>query len=391
MKLLHVVSSLDPAGGGPPMVATRLAAAQAALAHEVHLLSYSTPPARQRIDDMIRSLPHHQLLQYHFIEPGGKFDRFTAGSAYREALFIESTDMVHLHGVWDPILPAVAKAARERKVPYVVAPHGMLDPWSMRQRQLKKKLALLLGYRKMLDQAAFLHVLNSDEKELIDVPGLHQRRVVIPNGIFLEEIDPIPPADAFHSSHPSLRGQPYVLFLSRLHFKKGLDYLADAFAICAARNPNLQLVVAGPDDGAQADFQSRIATSNLTDRVHIVGALYGRDKIAALAGAACFCLPSRQEGFSLAICEALACARPVVISRECHFPEVSEVHAGHIVELIPQKIADAILDVVENPPQASEMGQAGRKLVESRFTWPKIAELSIRSYDEAISPSSTRR
>jgi glycosyltransferase involved in cell wall biosynthesis len=258
----------------------------------------------------------------------------------------------------------------------------MLDPWSMRQRRTKKQIALLLGYRRMLDRAAFLHVLNSDEKNLLEPRNLHDRRQVIPNGIFLEELSPMPARDAFHHQLPEIAGKPYVLFLSRLHYKKGLDFLADAFAICASTNPELQLVVAGPDDGARLDFQQRIDRAGLTNRTHIVGPLYGPQKLAALRGAACFCLPSRQEGFSMAIAEALACEIPVVISKDCHFPEVAQVKAGFVVNLDASEIAKAILKIVNNPILAAEMGRAGRQLIESRFTWARVAEESIQAYEK---------
>src|SRR5436305_12357779 len=125
----------------------------------------------------------------------------------------------------------------------------------------------------MLDRATLLHVLNRDEKELHEPRDLHDRRQVIPNGIFLEELQPMPARDAFYRERSELAGRPYVLFLSRLHYKKGLDYLADAFAICASSKPDLQLVVAGPDDGAQADFQQRIDRAGLSSRTHVVGPL----------------------------------------------------------------------------------------------------------------------
>jgi glycosyltransferase involved in cell wall biosynthesis len=194
----------------------------------------------------------------------------------------------------------------------------------------------------------------------------------------------MPAKDAFHQARPELGGKPYVLFLSRLHYKKGLEFLADAFAICAASHPDLQLVVAGPDDGALADFERRIDENNLKNRTHIVGPLYGADKLAALRGASVFCLPSRQEGFSVAIAEAMACEIPVVVSKDCHFPEVAEVKAGFVVNLDPREIAHAILEVVNNPQLAQQMGQAGRNLIESRFTWPRVAEQTIKAYERAI-------
>lgn len=385
MKILHVITTLDPAAGGPPAVVTRLAAAQAALGHEVHVASYEAPAAAERIAAYWKTVPHHQQVTSHRIIANGRVERVTAGTAARELRGLTpSMNVIHLHGIWDPILKAAAGVATDAKTPYVIAPHGMLDPWSMRQRRMKKQIALKLGYRGMLDRAAFLHVLNADERNLLEPRDLHDRRVVIPNGIFLEELQPMPAKDAFHLARPQLDGKPYVLFLSRLHYKKGLDYLADAFAICAMSHPDLQLVVAGPDDGALADFQQRIDQKSLKNRTHIVGPLYGPQKLAALRGATCFCLPSRQEGFSVAIAEAMACEVPVVVSKDCHFPEVAEVKAGFVVNLNPQEIAAAILEIVNNLPLAQRMGQAGRNLIESRFTWPRVAEQSIAAYQRAL-------
>jgi glycosyltransferase involved in cell wall biosynthesis len=385
MRILHVIATLDPAAGGPPAVVMRLAAGQAALGHELHIVSYEAPAAAERIAAYWKTIPRHERVTSHRIMSNGRAGRFTAGAAAAELKrLIPSMDVIHLHGIWDPILKSAAGIAARANVPYVIAPHGMLDPWSMRQRRVKKQIALLLGYRRMLERAAFLHVLNADEKDLLEPRDLHGRREVIPNGIFLEELTPMPARDAFHQARPELGGKPYVLFLSRLHYKKGLDFLADAFAICAASHPNLQLLIAGPDDGARADFEQRIDQKNLKDRVHVVGPLYGPQKLAALRGASVFCLPSRQEGFSVAIAEAMACEIPVVVSKDCHFPEVAEVQAGFVVNLDPQEIAQSILRIIDNPPLALRMGQAGRELIESRFTWPRVAEQSIAAYQSAL-------
>src|SRR5439155_25908304 len=109
--------------------------------------------------------------------------------------------------------------------------------------------------------------------------------------VFLEEVEPVPATTAFTEPRPALVGRPYVLSLGRLHYKKGLDVLAEAFRLVAARCPEARLVVAGPDDGAKVDFERRVAAMDLTERVHLVGPLFGAAKWAALAGAACFCLP----------------------------------------------------------------------------------------------------
>jgi glycosyltransferase involved in cell wall biosynthesis len=166
-----------------------------------------------------------------------------------------------------------------------------------------------------------------------------------------------------------------------LHFKKGLDYLADAFALAANSVPRLRLVVAGPDDGAREPFVQQIARLGLTDRTHVVGPLYGGDKIAAFVDAAAFCLPSRQEGFSVAVTEALACGIPVVISDQCHFPEVQEVGAGRVVPCDAKATGDALSQVLADASAAQRMGDAGAKLIRERFTWPKVAELTMKTYE----------
>ena len=172
---------------------------------------------------------------------------------------------------------------------------------------------------------------------------------VIPNGVNLEEFEPPPDPAIFRRQLPALGDRPYILFLSRLHYKKGLDFLADAFRIVAATRADVQLVVAGPDDGAQTEFERRIAGAGLSDRVHVPGPIYGPEKLSAVAGAACFVLPSRQEGFSVAILEALACGTPAVVSEECHFPEVAEVEAGEVVPLDAVAVAAALNRVLADP------------------------------------------
>jgi glycosyltransferase involved in cell wall biosynthesis len=360
MRIAHVIRSLDPRGGGPQTVATRLATAQARLGHRVTLVAGEGPAIPP--EGWLPALPGPRPAVQE-CDPDA--------AAY---------DVLHLHGVWDRILYRTAAAARKRGTPYVVTPHGMLDPWSLAQKRWKKRLALALGYRAMLDGAAALHLLNADELRLIAPLRLRAPGAVLPNGVFLEEIDPLPPPAAFADTHPDVAGRPYILFVGRLHYKKGLDYLADAFRIVAARSPEVRLVVAGPDDGARAEFERRVGGAELAGRVSVVGPLYGAAKWAALVGAACFCLPSRQEGFSVAVVEALACRTPAVVSEACHFPEVGEAGAGAVVPLDPDRIADALDVYLRDRGARDRAGAAGRRLVEERFTWPQVAARSLDLY-----------
>jgi glycosyltransferase involved in cell wall biosynthesis len=346
------------------MVATRLATAQARLGHAVTLIA----------GDHCATVPGEWLPQVPGPAPSVSLGTPTLKDV------VANIDALHLHGVWDSILFRAARAARSRGVPYVITPHGMLDPWSLAQKRWKKRLALALGYKAMLNRAAVLHLLNADERRLIAPLGLRAPKQVLANGIFLEEIDPIPSRDAFAANHPELAGRDYIVFIGRLHQKKGLDYLADAFRLVNTQLPDARLVVAGPDDGARNDFEQRITNAKLSDRVIMTGPLYGARKWMALAGAACFCLPSRQEGFSVAVLEALACRVPVVVSEACHFGEVANAGAGTETPLDPQRIAQALCRYLRDPKLRQSAGIAGRCLVEEQYTWPKIAERSVDLY-----------
>ncbi len=368
MRIIHVIATLDPAQGGPPVIAENLAKAQCALGHDVCLAAevLASGPIR-RIQ-----LPRHGSI--------GLFRQPTQEllDVFREA------DVLHIHGVWEPVLPAVARAARQLGRPYVFTPHGMLDPWSLAQKKWKKKLALAMGYRRMLNGAGALHLGNEDERKLLEPLRLRPPYELISNGIFLDELDPPPDPRIFRSRQPGPGDKPYVLFLSRLHYKKGLDLLADAFAGVADKHPGVDLVVAGPDGGEEQSFRQRIDRLGLTSRTWVTGALYGAEKWSVLAGALVFCLPSRQEGFSIAILEALACRVPVVISDQCHFPEVAEAGAGLVVPLNADAVAKALDLVLANAAERTRMGKAGRELVESRYTWPKVAEQLVTLYHRVV-------
>jgi glycosyltransferase involved in cell wall biosynthesis len=367
------------------MVAARLAAAQAALGCQLQIVSYRFPDAQARINASLNTIPNIAGVKLEYFPPLTRAERFLARGARRRLVPIVSQfDVFHLHGVWDPLIRAVGALAVKCGKPFVLTPHGMLDPWALAQKTWKKRLALMLGYRRMLNDAAFLHFLNADERALAERLHFTSPTRVLPNGIFLEELDPLPDKGAFRAAHPEIAGARLVLFLSRLHYKKGLDFLADAFAIVSREFADAHLVVAGPDDGAKASFQSQIARLGIADRVHLVGPIYAAQKLAALRDCDCFCLPSRQEGFSLAVTEAMACEAPVVISTECHFPEVKESGAGIIAPLNAGAIAAAIASVLRDPPAARQMGRNGRNLVVSRFTWPKVAKEMIDNYRQVM-------
>ena len=381
MKIIHVIAAIDPKYGGLQAVAMRLAAAQAGLGLDVHIVSHGDAAIEAQVKEIGRSIPHFEHVHWHLLPPAGSMETLFCFSGRRvlKAL-LKDASFMHIHGVWEPFLLYASKLARAAGVPYCICPAGMLDHWSLGQRSWKKKIALMLCYRKMLNEAAFLHLLNIDEMAAVAPLKFHARNLIIPNGVFAEEFDPLPARGHFKRKIALANGRRYILFLSRLHVKKGIDILASAFAAICETYVDVDLVVAGPPGGAEGQFMHLVNKLNIRNRVFMVGAIYGEAKLQAMVDADCFCLPSRQEGFSMAITEALACATPVVITDQCHFPEVGSADAGVIVAVDAAEVAKGLATVLSNPAKARTMGENGRRLVLEKFTWPSIAQATLEGY-----------
>ena len=219
MKFVHVITSIDPDKGGPQAVVMRLAAAQASLGHDVHVVSQADDRTLAQVSRLGGMIPGFANIVWHILPPAGMVEAILCLKA--RALLtrvLADAQHMHLHGVWEPILVCVATIAARNDVSYCVCPAGMLDIWSLAQKSRKKRLALALGCRRMLDNAAFIHALNSDEVALMRPLGLKAPAEIIPNGIFVEEFEHLPSAQDFASLIGLPSDRRFVLFLSRLHF-----------------------------------------------------------------------------------------------------------------------------------------------------------------------------
>lgn len=383
MRIVHLIESLNPAGGGPPVIAASIAAAQAKLGHEVTLLAYDDGAARSATEQLIAETPGFDGVRHVALPREGRLAKLS-GRAVRQWLGEHGgeTDALHLHQVWEPCLPAAAAWARSRGVPYFVLVNGMLHPWSLAQSRLKKQIALRLVYRKMLNGAAALQLGNADEVAAIERLGLSAKTRVIPNGVWPEDVQPLPAAGTFRAAR-DLTDRPYLLFLARLHHKKGPDILIDAFRQAVEAGFNWNLIVAGDDYGEREMLSRKIETHGLGERVLLVGPLYHDEKWAALRDADGFCLPSRQEGFPVAVLEAMKAGLPCLISRECNVPEVGETGAGEVLPLDAQHFAQAMCRLADDAARREEQGRNAKQLVNERFVWSAVAGQTVEMYAAA--------
>lgn len=299
-------------------------------------------------------------------------------------------DVLHVHSLWRLVPTIAANASRHLGKPYLIAPHTAMSHWALSQKRLKKAVARGLLWNRIFRGAAGFHALNEIEAAEIrdclaaDAPPIF----VVPNGVSLAEFSG-PPARTVPAALGKLLsapegGAPFVLFLARLHTMKGPDLLLEAFAAVAAARPQLQLAYAGPDYGMLEQLRERVAAHALGGRVHFLGLVSGAERRWLLDNAICVCQPSRDEGFSLSILEALACSRPVVISDRCKFPQVAANGAGAVVPLAAPQLASALDAYASDPARRARDGRRGRELIEASYNLETIARLTEEMYVKAV-------
>ncbi len=380
LNVLHTISTLDIRAGGPVVALAGLAAAEAQAGMKVSIAA--TWPAAHRPPD-----PQFLRAEHVSIESVGP----ARGPLQRHPDLLElirrkvcEADVVHIHGLWEEISYQAAIAAEKQNKPYIIVPHGMLDPWSLAQKRLKKKLYLWWRLRKRLDRAAAIHYITVGERDLAQTLKLRAPSLVEGIGLDWQEFAKAPPRGTFRSRFPMIGGRPMLLFLSRIHYKKGLDYLIDAFA--QVRDRESVLVIAGPDvDGYQTEVQKRIVRAGLVDRVIFAGMLTGVDRISAMMDADLFLLPSRQENFGVVVAESLAAGTPVIISDRVNLhPQITAADVGEVVQLDSSKIATAIDTWLADPDRRRAAGERARIFARSQFDWTVLAEHWAGHYQRLI-------
>lgn len=289
------------------------------------------------------------------------------------ALRETAAEVLHTHGLWTHPSRATARAGK----PYLVTPHGMLDSWALQNSAWKKRVAAALFEKAHLRGAACIHALCEAEASSIRAYGLRNPICVIPNGVDLPartENHDVPWAGKFGS------GGKYALYLGRLHPKKNLTNLLRAWQKSAPAA--WQLIVAGWDQGNyESSLKNLVRELGLETRVHFAGALFGEAKAAAYQKAAAFILPSLSEGLPMVVLEAWAHRAPVLMTPECNLPEGFAAGAAIRISTDSAGIARGLEELLAaSEKERAEMGARGRELVQTQFSWPKIAGEMLAVY-----------
>ena len=366
VNIYHVISSIDTSTGGPA----------------------------RSVTDLLQALSSKQSSSYNYelftIESDAPILGSTDANGYSihfckklkkdQVLGLKDTkkpEILHIHGIWDGPTSTAAKVARAAGIPYIYTIRGMLEPWSLTQSRFKKKLALFLYQRELLNKASCLHVTAESEMKSLRDLGFKNPIAIIPNGIDLQKF---PPTKKYFSDSNGKR----ILFLSRIHPKKGLEMLIDIWAGLdneIKRGWYIDIVGNGDADYI-AKLQSQIDLSGLENEIKILPPAYGMDKNKMLLDARLFILPTYSENFGVVIAEALAAYTPVITTQGAPWKDLENYNAGWWTSVDQEAIKIALKEaLLSDDASLDEKAIQGRKLVEDKFSIAAVAKDMESLYD----------
>jgi glycosyltransferase involved in cell wall biosynthesis len=310
-------------------------------------------------------------------------------SLYRELRrTVAAYDLVHIHNLWQFPQYGAQRVALEEGVPYIVSPHGGLDPFLRQRGRVRKGITTALWQQRMLSKARLIHVMTDAEERLIADIAPEVPRAVVPCGIYVDEFAKLPPGDLFRRTQLNGYGGPVILFLGRITQKKGVDVLIRAFSL-VRQAQKCRLVIAGPDDeGLLPQLKQLVDELRLGAEVSFIDAIYGEKRLAALASADVWALSSHTENFGIAVIEASAAGRAVVISPGVNLSsQIGEAGVGLVADAEPNSFASALLRVLTDDACRQGLEQNSRAFA-ARYDWSVVAPQLLDMYRTATLDSS---
>ncbi|MCF2575972.1 glycosyltransferase [Phocaeicola barnesiae] len=361
MKVIHYIPTIDRNWGGTTAYMQLLANELGKLT-ELHIFTHASENPVEIQNCQIHNLPSWK----HPVAMKREFTRL---------LNQIQPDMFHVNGCWTPGCALTQKWAQEMGIKVVLTPHGMLEPWILARHYWTRKVPALLLYQKAaVKKADYLHATADSEKENLLKLGYNPRIEVIPNGI---EVDNI-------SVKKNWERKKRILFLSRIHIKKGIEFLLEAVALLKDKLEGYVIEIAG--EGEQeyiARLKQKAKELQIESLVQFCGGVYGDQKWKLFQAADVFVLPTFSENFGIVVAEALACGTPVITTQGTPWQELETAHCGWWTETGTQPTADALNKFLQlSVKELERMGRNGRRLVEQKYSSRKMAEDMVELYQK---------
>jgi len=363
MRVLFYSTSIRKRAGGITAYLNQLCEA---LSTQVEMLVVSKP----KEDSIILSNVRTELI------PSEPIDYFSFRSKFYDILNDFQPDVVHINGVWEPQLWWVQKWARKKGIKVLLSPHGMLEPWLLSRNIWKKKLAMLLYQEKALRKVDYFHATSELELNNLVKLGVKQKIFKVANAV---EVEGINLKNNWDKSNT-------LLFLSRVHPKKGLELLLQSISTLRSENSIVNLIIVGEGDDEYVDsIQALIRTLGLEKQVTLFGGVYGAEKWQLFQKADALVLPTYSENFGIVVGESLVTGTPVITTTGTPWDILNKYACGWCIELNQENLNSAIRNLLAKSSQELEvMGRNGRKLILDNFTGAAIASQMLAVYQTIL-------
>jgi glycosyltransferase involved in cell wall biosynthesis len=377
LKVIHVVSSIAACMGGPSWVVKSLCENIAGLGHHVIVCTQDDEYVAGESVNIDRALVDIKRV------PRTAFLADALGSTgFRRMLSKYEADLIHSHGLWTGANRACPAITRKNNTRHLITIHGMLEPWALSKSKWKKRIAGWLFQNRALHDAVCLHATALQEFNSFRRYGLKNPVAIVPNGIDTQDYVCSCDRTQVDERWPEVQGKHILLFLSRIHPKKGLLNLAEAWGRLWQTHRDWHLVIAGSDEnGHENEVRMSIQRVGATNSVTFTGPVYGELKKHLYAACDLFVLPTFSENFGIVVAEALASGKPVITTKGTPWQELETHRCGWWIDIGVDPLEAVMKEaMVASNERRQEMGARGRRLVVQNYSWSKIATKMIDVY-----------
>ena len=389
MKILHVAHFFYPclSAGGVVNASYQIAKMQAR-DNSVKVISSDACKKRLKFENGRYDVDVDGIKVDYFKNISNRFKLATMldtplGAIFRIKNQIRDFDVVHVHEHRQTLSIIVCYFARRYGIPYVVQAHGSVLPFFQKEG-LKNIFDKVFGF-KILYGASKVFALTEVEKEQYLKMGVEEDRIeIVPLGINIEEYSDLPEEGIFREKFNISKDDKLIIFIGRVHEIKGLDLLIDAFKELADSVSDVKLAIVGPDDGYMDALNLRIAECGLSDKVIVTGPLYKREKQEALVDCDLFVMPSKYESFTTSGLEAMACGKPLVLTKNNHIHDWVDGSVGLACDDDKMSLKDAMAEVLFDEELSKKFGMNGRRLIQEKYNWDMINEQILNIYESII-------